>query len=287
MKRIVTCILAFVLIFTCFPTAAFAEETRSGIGMADVGPGGYRVMTSSQNLVDVTKSMEGFSETPYWDYGQYTIGFGCNADQEEGFINKITVKEAEELLRRELKQNYEAQVNSFCARIGKQPNQHQFDALVSFTYNCGGSWMSGSRVATWLKNPTTEMDFVSAMGAWKRAGGEILYALVQRRIQESIMFLKGEYSLTQNLSESQKREWNIQSNLKFISASALPYYASAIFKLNGGNVGAAYSDGSNYTDFVVYYRQGSCYSPLPLPTRAGVRSLSLRYACSCWGESTR
>ena len=124
MKRIVTCILVFVLIFTCFPTVVFAAETRSGIGMADVGPGGYRVMTSSQNLVDVTKSMEGFSETPYWDYGQYTIGFGCNADQEEGFINKITVKEAEELLRRELKQNYEAQVNQ-CRSGTADPHPHR------------------------------------------------------------------------------------------------------------------------------------------------------------------
>lgn len=269
MKRIVTMILAVVMVFTCFPAAAFAAESRTTVGMADVGPDGYQIMTSSQALLDVTKSMEGFSATPYWDYGQYTIGFGCNADQEEGFLNSVTVEEAEELLRREMKENYESTVNSFCAKIGKQPNQHQFDALVSFTYNCGGSWTRGSRLATWLKNPTTEMEFVSALGAWKRAGGEILYALVQRRIQEAIMFMKGEYSLAQNLTESEKQEWNIQGDLKYVSPSALPYYASATFKLNGGTVDAAYSDGDKYDDFVMYYAKGAYYSPLPRPTKAG------------------
>jgi len=269
MKRIVTMILTLVMLFTCFPVPAFAVESKANVGMASVGPEGYQMMTSSQKLVDVTKSMEGFSAEPYWDYGQYTIGFGCNADQEEGFLEHVTVEEAEVLLRRELKENYEAQVNSFCAKIGKQPNQHQFDALVSFTYNCGGSWMRGSRVASWLQNPTTEMDFVSALGAWKRAGGSILYALVQRRIQEAIMFLKGEYSLSQNLSESKKQEWKIESGLQYISPSALPYYASATFKLNGGKVGEPYSDGEKYDDFVMYYAKGAYYSPLPLPVKEG------------------
>lgn len=269
MKRIVTFVLAVVMLFTCFPSAALAAENKTTIGMADVGAEGYQTMTSSQSLLDVIKSMEGFSETPYWDYGQYTIGFGCNASQEEGFLEKVTVEEAEELLRRELKEKYELQVNSFCAKIGKQPNQHQFDALVSFTYNCGDSWTRGSRLATWLKDPTTELELVSSMGAWKRAGGEILYALVQRRIQEAIMFLKGEYSLTQNLSDSKKLEWKIQSELKYISPSALPYYASATFKLDGGKVDAAYSDAEKYDDFVLYYAKDSYYSPLPLPVKEG------------------
>lgn len=269
MKRIVTLVLALVMLITCFPITAFAAEQKASIGMADIGPEGYQVMTSSQAMVDVIKSMEGFSATPYPDYGQMTVGFGCNASQEEGYISQITVEEAEILLRRELKEEYETPVNSFCAKIGKQPNQHQFDALVSFTYNCGDAWTRGSRLATWLKNPTTEMDFVSAMGAWKRAGGEILYALVQRRIQEAIMFLKGEYSLAQNLTESQKQEWMISGELKYVSPSALPYYASATFELAGGKIDAAYSDGDKYDDFVMYYAKGAYYSPLPRPTREG------------------
>lgn len=269
MKRIVTMLLALVMLLSCVCVPGLAASGTAGLGMANISIAGYQTMTSSQALVDVIKSLEGFSETPYWDYGQYTIGFGCNADQEEGFLEKVTVKEAEELLRRELKEHYEAQVNRFCAKIGKQPNQHQFDALVSFTYNCGGSWMQGSRLATWLKNPTTEIALVSAMGSWKRAGGEILYALVQRRIQEAVLFLKGEYSLSQNLTQSQRKEWNIQAGLQYISPSALPYYASATFRLNGGTVSAAYSDGEKYDDFVVYYAKGSYYSPLPEPVKEG------------------
>lgn len=269
MKRIVTLTLALVLLMTCFPVTALADGTTS-LGMKLIGSEGYQTMTSSDDLVDIIKTVEGFSETPYWDYNQYTIGFGCNADQKEGFIESITAKEAEVLLRRELKENYEAQVNRYCQRIGRQPNQHQFDALVSFTYNCGSGWMGtastvASRIDAWLRNPTTEMEFVSAIGAWKRAGGEILVGLVQRRIREAILFLKGEYSIR----STPDPKWNVSSNLAVISDYALPYYCSVVFELNGGTVDAAYSDGKDKDDFVVYYQKGGTYSPLPTPTRKG------------------
>ena len=269
MKRIVTLALAVVLLVTCFPVAVSADENTS-LGMELIGSEGYQTMTSSDDLVDIIKTVEGFSETPYWDYGQYTVGFGCNANQEEGFIESITVEEAEVLLRRELKENYEAQVNLYCQRIGRQPNQHQFDALVSFTYNCGSGWMGtvstvASRIDAWLRNPTTEMEFVSAIGSWKRAGGEILIGLVQRRIREAILFLKGEYSIR----STPDPKWNVSSELAVISDYALPYYCSVVFELNGGTVDAAYSDGQDKDDFVVYYKKGGTYSPLPTPTREG------------------
>lgn len=278
MKRFVTLILAMVMAFTCFPAAVFAAEQKATLGMAEIGPDGYQVMTSSQKMLDMLKSMEGFYKEAYWDYAQWTIGYGSYAgsyDYNEKPSQVLTPAEAEELLKTQLREGYETKngwqigyeqiVNNFCRKIGKQPNQHQFDALVLFTYNLGGDWTNGSRLAAWLKNPTTEMEFVSAMGAWKRAGGEILYALVQRRIREAILFLKGEYSIPYKATA----DMNITSGIEVVSPSALPYYSSTIFELNGGKVDVAYSDGEKYNDFVMYYAKGSVYSPLPRPTREG------------------
>lgn len=262
MKRIVTLALAIVMLIGCFPVSAAAAGSGTSLGMSSIGANGYQTMTASQKLVDIIKAMEGYHEYPYWDYSQYTVGFGTKAqagDEENG----VSVQEAEERLIKSLNESYGAQVNSYCKRIGKQPSQNQFDALVSFTYNCGGSWMgssskTASRLDAWIRNPTTEMDFVDAMGSWYRAGGEILYGLVQRRIREAIMFLKGEYSLATRPDPS----WNIKSNLAVISPGALPYYCSAIFICNGGEL-------NGKSDGVAYFYKGGKYSPLPTPTREG------------------
>ena len=63
MKRITSLLLAIVLfaglVLTAAPTAYAASE-----------------MKASDALVEVLKKEEGFSEKPYWDYGQYTVGYG-------------------------------------------------------------------------------------------------------------------------------------------------------------------------------------------------------------------
>ena len=280
MKRILTFALALVLLFGCLPVGANANEAldlteptgsaestepvlpeEKPLGMAPIGSGGYQEMTSSQMLLDLIKVMEGFSATPYYDYSQYTVGYGCNANQPEGYINSITPEEAEELLKRELAKNYEKSVNKFCKKIGKQPTQNQFDALVSFTYNVGSSWMSGSRLERWLRNPSTELEFVNAMGQWCRAGDNLLFALAQRRIREAIIFLKGEYSLPIKPTA----DHNVKSDLRVISPGALPYYTSVIYQYDYTTSGAKQGCGHG----VQYFFVGGNYDSLRVPTRDG------------------
>lgn len=245
------------------PSEPVKEEKP--LGMAPIGALGYQEMTSSQELLDMIKVIEGFAATPFWDYAQYTVGYGCNADQPEGFIEKITPEEAEELLKREMKESYEKYVNNYCRKIGKQPSQNQFDALVSFTYNVGTAWMSGSRVDTWLRNPSTEMEFVNALGQWARAGNDLLFGLAQRRIREAIIFLKGEYSLPY----APTKDHNVKSNLRVISNGALPYYASVVYqydydtdsvKKGGGNAIAYFPIGGNYDSLRIPTRDGYMFS---------------------------
>lgn len=265
MKRFVTMVLAVVLLIGCLPAGVEATQT-SALGMAPIGADGYKTMTTSQMMLDVLKVTEGFSATPYWDYAQWTIGFGSYAGSRDYDTKPdltVTPAEAEEMLKTQLANSYEKYVNNYCMKIGKQPSQNQFDALVSFTYNLGSSWMSGSMVNTWLRNPTTEMDMVNAMGRWVRAGDRMLYGLVQRRIREAIIFLKGEYYLPSKPDASHC----VKTNLKVISNDDLPYYASVVYQYGFVHNGHAVGNGHE----IGYFAIGETYDSLHIPTREGYR----------------
>ena len=94
------------------------------------------MMKTSQNGVDLIKQFEGCRLTAYKclpSEAYYTIGYGhYGADVRIGM--KITQKEAEELLRKDLA-TYEYQVN--CYDVIYRWNANEFDALVSFAYNIG------------------------------------------------------------------------------------------------------------------------------------------------------
>ena len=195
MKRIICMLLAFVLILTCLPALpAAAVEASDG------------EMHVSQALLDKIKLMEGFSSKPYWDYQQYSIGYGSLAgysksEVPEEYWDGITEKQAEALLKKEINERFEKPVMAYAAKNGLKFNQNEFDALVSFSYNCGTAWTSGCMITTWLtSDPSsrTDISFVKAMGAWCRAGGCVLPGLCRRRIDEARMFLYGDYTGTKS-----------------------------------------------------------------------------------------
>ena len=62
-------------------------------------------LKASNSCVDFIKSNEGFSSTPYYDYGQYTVGYGtkCPDDKYDQYkAHGISKQDAEALLRNEL-----------------------------------------------------------------------------------------------------------------------------------------------------------------------------------------
>lgn len=65
--------------------------------------------------------------------------------------------------------------------------QHQFDALVSFSYNCGEGALAGST----LLRKVNAGDFEGAareFPRWNKGGGQVLRGLVRRRASEALMF---------------------------------------------------------------------------------------------------
>ena len=195
-KRMISLVLALVMLFGMVPVSARADSYDIGLRLLNSAET-YTEMTTSQNMVDMIKDMEGFSAEPYWDVSQWSVGYGsgCGTDKSNKPDIVLTEEEAEAMLMEDLSKKYGKTVNDYCSSIGRQPNQQQFDALVDFTYNLGGSWTDGCWLTRWLENPTTEMDFVNAIGRWGRVSRVSNYATCMRRIREAIVFLKGEYYL--------------------------------------------------------------------------------------------
>ena len=159
-------------------------------------------MQVSTSMVDILKTMEGFSAQPYWDYAQWTVGYGtkCPEDKREYYATYgISEGEAVELLEQEL-DSFEASVNNFADTYSLSWEQHQFDALVSFSYNCGTSWMSemAGYFNTAVRSGDVSNDFIYAICLFSAAGED--YVLTERRLCEAYMYIEGGYKASNDTS---------------------------------------------------------------------------------------
>ena len=152
-------------------------------------------MTVSDEFVEVLKTMEGFYAYAQWDYKQDTVGYGtrCPDDKLEYYRNNpITEEEAVELLHQELA-GFENTVNSFASKYGLTFTQNEFDALVSFSYNCGGNWTNDTAgyLNTAVRTGNRGNGLIYGLCLWSSAGGD--YNLIQRRLCEANMYINSVY----------------------------------------------------------------------------------------------
>ena len=187
MKRITSFLLAIVLFAGLVLTGAPTAHAASALTVSDA-------------LIEIIKKEEGFAAKPYWDYGQYTVGYGtrCPDDMLEEYLeNGISEKEAETLLRNYLTA-FENEVNKkLLDKYNLSLAQHQFDALVTFTYNLGTGWLSdaNSNLHRAIRNGATGSELIWALTLWCNAGGQIQPGLIRRRLCEANMYLNGDYSM--------------------------------------------------------------------------------------------
>lgn len=115
--------------------------------------------------------------------GIWTIGYGHTKGVEKG--QKITLKQAENFLKEDIKK-YENGVNK---AVSVALNQNQFDALVSFSYNCG---LGALQSSTLLKKLNAK-DYKGASSEflrWNKSNGKVLNGLIRRRKAEKALFDK-------------------------------------------------------------------------------------------------
>lgn len=154
-------------------------------------------MKTSSKGIELIKSFEGCRLTAYLcPAGVWTIGYGHTAGVKAG--QKITQSQADAYLVSDL-EKYEGYVN----KTGLKLNQNQFDALVSFTYNCGVG-----NLKILIRNRTLEQ-ISQAILLYNKSNGKILQGLVRRRQAEHDLFV-----LDVEKSESEGDSMGIRSYSK-------------------------------------------------------------------------
>lgn len=94
----------------------------------------------------------------------------------------LTIPEAEDLLRTDL-QTREARLNSMKMDL----TQNQFDALISFIFNCG---FTAFQESTLLRRITTGAGSIpAAFAMFNRCEGKILKGLILRRADEAKLYM--------------------------------------------------------------------------------------------------
>jgi lysozyme len=143
-------------------------------------------MTTSQKGINLILSFEGFSSKPYLDAAKIpTIGYGNTyyTNGKKVTMNDLPIsKEKGVELFSSVLPAYEEIVGH---KIKVKLNQNQFDALVSHTYNTGGSDMLFSLIN---KNAGKEAIRDWFTSRYITAGGKVLNGLIRRRKAEADLF---------------------------------------------------------------------------------------------------
>jgi len=115
--------------------------------------------------------------------GVWTCGWGCT----EGVTanTRWTEAQATERLAAEIAK-FETAVDQL---VTVPLNQNQFDALVSFAYNCGAGALKKSTLLKLVNKGKFEAA-AKQFPRWNRGGGKVLPGLVARRAREEALFLK-------------------------------------------------------------------------------------------------
>ena len=185
LKRIFLAVLAVVLVLSFF--TVFSTQTHAA-----------SEMKASEDCIRMIQEIEGFRAIPYWDYSQWTVGFGtaCPEEHLERYKKEgIPVAEAQALFTEQLAR-FENAVNKFIDKHNLSLSQQQFDALVSFTYNLGSGSLNKESytIVQAILAGATGNDMIYAFSVYCKAGGEFQPGLMRRRMAEANLYLYGIYS---------------------------------------------------------------------------------------------
>ena len=137
-------------------------------------------MKTSKSALDQIAKYEGIRLKAYkCPAGVLTVGVGhTGPDVYEGMT--ITHDQAMAFFADDIKASERA-----VEKLGMELTQGQFDALVSFCYNCGAGNLQK------LVKGRTKKQIADAIPLYNKGGGKVLAGLVKRRAWERGMFVEG------------------------------------------------------------------------------------------------
>lgn len=148
----------------------------------NTGPKGIALIKRFEGLA---KLMPDGSVHAYPDPGTggkpYTIGFGATGP-DIGPNTVWTQAQCETRLKFDLSR-FERDVE----HLAPHTSQDQFDALVSFTFNCGTANLKSSTLLR-KHNAGDYAGAAAEFGKWTRAAGRVLPGLVRRRAAEAALY---------------------------------------------------------------------------------------------------
>lgn len=165
--------------------------------------------------LELIKSFEGCRLSSYTcPAGVWTIGYGHTQGVYEGMT--ITQEQADNMLREDVKYYADA-VDRYNSRFNF--TQEEFDALTSFTYNCG----VGSLQAV-MSCCNTKQEIAEECKLYNKGGGVVLAGLVRRREEEYKLFMSGSSNSTSTAngtSYAEKGEYFFNTKVKIRTAPNL------------------------------------------------------------------
>lgn len=180
----------------------------------------------SNNGIAFIKSFEGCQLTAYKcvpTEKYYTIGWGhYGADVRKD--QKISQAQADMMFLIDI-QEYESYVNNKnYVPVTDNLNQNQFDALVSFCYNCGQG-----NLKILCKNRTIK-EISENITKYNKSGGKVLNGLVRRRQKEKELFDSAIFSNT-NESNNSKEGFKMDTLKKGSSGNDVTVFEILMKKL--------------------------------------------------------
>ena len=146
-------------------------------------------MKTSEAGIKLIKTHEGLSLFPYeCAVGVLSVGYGHTGTGIKPGV-QITEEKADELLRKDLAKAEQAVDLNITVPL----NQQQFDALVSFTYNCGPTALAESTLRKRLNNKEDPNKVAKEeLPKWVNGQNGPLPGLVERRKAEIKLFTSGQ-----------------------------------------------------------------------------------------------
>ena len=151
----------------------------------------------SNELIDFVKSFEGFYPNKYYDcVGVLTQGYGLTGKEIEDLPDSISEEQASNLLKEVINKNYATTIKGDLDLKGVILKQNEFDALVSFAYNCGTDALlnQSTLYKNVLKGVRDSATIISNFQSWSNGGGKRIEGLYRRRTKEAKLFLNADYT---------------------------------------------------------------------------------------------
>jgi lysozyme len=148
-----------------------------------MGPDGLAVVKAFESCMSPVKGKPGYFAAYVDPVGVLTIGWGHTNHHKPAFDSGTVWSQAQcdAALAGDMR-TFEAHVNRL-AKVDLE--QHEFDALVSWSYNTGGP----STASLWKAlNAGDKAAIPDKLAAWNMGGGRVLNGLVRRRKAEGLLF---------------------------------------------------------------------------------------------------